>query len=73
MKDLIGLWDLVLPVPGDTVKCGLRTDLPKKQRRHTWVDLGTDVRNLGEKGFREVQIHACIICGADKKGKSDGA
>lgn len=54
------------PVPGDRVKCGLREDLPRKQRRHAWVSLGQDTRNRGEHGFRDVEIWACAECGADK-------
>lgn len=31
--------------PGDTLRCGNRRDLPKKQRVHHWQDLGPDGRN----------------------------
>jgi hypothetical protein len=52
------------PVP---VKCGLRTDLPKKQRRHIWARLGLDTRNAGSEGFKDYEILACMICGSDRK------
>lgn len=58
------------PVPGGAVTCGLRTWLPRKQRRHDWTSLGLDTRNLGDKGFCDVEIFACWNCGRDKKGKS---
>lgn len=57
---------MLFPVPGGRVKCGNRTDLPKKQRRHDWVTLGPDVRNRGSRGFEEVEIRACRECGTDK-------
>lgn len=52
--------------PGDTVKCGNRTDLPKKFRRHIYTLLGRDVRNGAERGFVEGDVYACEVCGADK-------
>jgi hypothetical protein len=55
-----------LPVPADRVKCGLRTDLPKKERRHDWLSLGTDTRNRGSHGFLDCEILACRQCGTDK-------
>lgn len=55
---------LAQPVP---VKCGLRDDLPKKQRRHTWARLGLDTRNAGSEGFKDYEILACSICGSDRK------
>lgn len=61
-------WTIDLfPVPGDRIRCGLRIDLPKKQRVHDYVSMGIDTRNLGEVGFRDVDIFACAVCGADKK------
>lgn len=60
----------VFPVPGDRVKCGNRTDVPKKQRRHLKAPMGTDTRNLGELGFWDVEIFACVRCGMDIKGSS---
>jgi hypothetical protein len=50
------------PVP---VSCGLRTDLPKKQRRHVPVYLGTDTRHTGDGGFEDLHIYACAQCGRD--------
>jgi hypothetical protein len=55
-----------LPVPGGRVKCGLRTDLPTKQRRHDWISLGNDTRNRGSHGFLDCEILACRQCGTDK-------
>jgi hypothetical protein len=52
-------------------KCGLRTDLPKKARRHVWARLGRDVRNAGSEGFKEYEILACMICGSDRKVAPD--
>lgn len=54
------------PVPGGVITCGNRTDLPRKQRRHAWVSLGTDIRNFREHGFRECEVSACVTCGTDK-------
>ena len=59
----------VFPVPGTTVKCGLRTDVPKINRRHLWASLGVDTRNFGDLGFKDCEIFACVRCGMDKKGK----
>lgn len=55
---------LAQPAP---VTCGMRDDLPRKQRRHSWASLGKDVRNAGSAGFKEFLIGACIICGRDQK------
>lgn len=57
-------------VPGDAVKCGNRLDLPKKQRRHTYTDLGIDSRNSGPLGYVEGKVFACTTCGADKFSRS---
>jgi hypothetical protein len=55
------------PVMGWRMKCGLRTDLPKKQRVHQYVELGPDLRNTGtELGFIPGYVYACAQCGADK-------
>jgi hypothetical protein len=56
----------LFPLPAGRVKCGLRTDLPKKRRHHDWVPLGTDTRNRGSQGFEDVEILACWECGTDK-------
>lgn len=53
-------------VPGGTVKCGNRLDLPKKQRIHTYVSLGIDTRNCDVLGYVEGTVFACTTCGADK-------
>lgn len=58
---------LILPVPGDRVKCGLRTDLPKKQRRHEWLSLGIDLRRQGDGTIAEFEVFACLECGTDKQ------
>jgi hypothetical protein len=56
----------IFPLPGGLVKCGLRADLPKKQRVHVWVSLGADTRNRGSHGFADVEVRACLRCGTDK-------
>jgi hypothetical protein len=53
-------------IDGNTVTCGNRTDLPKKQRVHTWVALGRDVRNGATRGFIEGIVSVCDQCGRDK-------
>ena len=60
----------VFPVAGDAVTCGKRTDVPRINRRHLRVSLGMDTRNLGDKGFWDVEIFACVRCGQDCKGSS---
>lgn len=52
--------------PGDAVKCGLRTDLPKKERRHIWLDAGVDVRHRFSGEYGDSQIKICSRCGADQ-------
>jgi hypothetical protein len=61
------IWEL-FPLQAPAVTCGLRADLPKKQRRHDWCDLGEDVRNFGSRGFCTTVISACTRCGKDQKG-----
>lgn len=51
--------------PGDTLRCGNRRDLPKKQRVHHWQDLGPDGRNYNG-GYTEGTVRACQACGADQ-------
>ena len=55
------------PVDGNPVSCGLRLDLPKKQRTHSWVPLGADFKNKGQGGIVEVDVYACHVCGKDKR------
>jgi hypothetical protein len=57
-------WTMFPLAPGG-ISCGLRLDLPEKQRRHILVPLGLDTRNAGEKGFLDYEIHACSRCGKD--------
>jgi hypothetical protein len=57
----------LFPLANPPVKCGLRRDLPKRQRIHAWADMGLDVRNFGSEGFKDAQIFACLRCGTDKK------
>lgn len=62
------LWEL-LPVDPDAVSCGLRRDLPKKQRRHKYAELGTDTRHSGADGRpRMTRVRVCVRCGTDKQG-----
>lgn len=61
------------PVPGDRVSCGLRTDLPKRERRHESVSLGVDTRHYGALGeFIDMEVSACVKCGRDKVQKIKG-
>ncbi len=55
------------PVPGDTVSCGLRQDLPKSLRRHEWMSLGPDWKNKGEQGLVQADVRACLLCGKDSR------
>ena len=62
------LWEL-LPVDPAAISCGLRTDLPKKQRVHKFAELGTDVRHSGADGrARMTRVRVCVRCGADRQG-----
>lgn len=52
--------------PFETVKCGNRTDWPKKSRVHDWTILGRDVRRGGSDGVPiEGIVSACMVCGTD--------
>jgi hypothetical protein len=58
----------LLPVDPAVVKCGLRKDLPKRERVHQYAELGTDVRLSGDGGVRETRVRVCVRCGTDKQG-----
>lgn len=51
---------------GNTPSCGNRRDLPKKERRHIWLDAGRDIRHRfsGEYGLSLIKI--CRRCGRDE-------
>jgi hypothetical protein len=52
------------PVQGWRVKCGLRTDLPKKERIHDYVKLGQEQQNSGTSaGYIHGCVYACFRCG----------
>ena len=53
------------PIQDAPVTCGLRTDLPRKQRVHDYVSLGKDFKNKGIAGICEVIVFACSVCGRD--------
>jgi hypothetical protein len=53
------------PAPHDAVKCGNRLDLVKRERRHIWLDAGTDVRHRFTGEYKESQVFICARCGAD--------
>jgi hypothetical protein len=54
------------PPTGDPVRCGLRKDLPKRLRRHTYFEAGLDVRHDPESGdYRDRRVFICVTCGAD--------
>lgn len=52
--------------PGNSIRCGNRTDLPKKLRMHDFTCLGEDMRNGASAGFIHGNVFACRKCGADK-------
>lgn len=52
--------------PGNAIRCGNRTDIPKKLRMHDYQSLGEDMRNGAERGFITGEVFACRKCGADK-------
>jgi hypothetical protein len=60
---LADLFPLADPNP---VRCGNRTDLPKKDRKHHYVCLGPDARHADSGEFREMWVRACTVCGMDK-------
>lgn len=45
--------------------CGNRRDLPKRERRHDWLDAGDDVRHHGSGYFLLSKIRICSRCGRD--------
>lgn len=55
------------------VSCGNRRDLPKAQRRHQRVYLGTDARHMSDGSFADLHIYACAVCGADKQTRTPPA
>lgn len=57
----------ILPVEGTAVTCGNRTELPRKQRRHLWAELGEDWANKGQEGIVQVPVRACTRCGKDDR------
>ena len=50
---------------GDTVSCGLLMDLPKRERRHQWLDAGLDVRHQFSGAFVMCLVRVCARCGRD--------
>lgn len=55
------------PPPGNPVRCGLRKDLPKAQRRHAWFEAGEDMRHDPQNGdYRIRRVFICVTCGADE-------
>ena len=59
-------WYPDLPVPGDAVKCGHRTDVGKKLRRHLWWNLGADSRHMGDGTQLDMRVLVCVRCGTDQ-------
>lgn len=59
--------EVSLPVAGDAITCGLRLELPRKQRRHVWAELGEDYKNKGTEGIVQVPVRACTRCGKDDR------
>lgn len=54
---------------GESVSCGLRKDLPKKERRHEKLDAGMDVRHSDAGYFLLMRIYICARCGRDEMHK----
>jgi hypothetical protein len=54
-----------IPPPGDTVSCGLLTHLPRKQRRHQWLDAGLDMRHQFSGCLALSAVRVCARCGRD--------
>lgn len=66
--------EFIFPLAGaNPVKCGNRRDLPKAQRRHTRVYLGTDARHMNDGEIADLHIYACVVCGADKQTRTPPA
>lgn len=51
---------------GESVKCGLRTELPKKERRHKFLDAGMERRYSGDGWFQLRIVLICSECGTEK-------
>lgn len=64
------IFPLDQPVPPS---CGLRRDLPKAERRHQRVYLGTDTRHAGDGGFEDLHVYACARCGRDQQTRTPPA
>lgn len=52
--------------PVSAVSCGNRKDVPRAQRRHTWLDAGLDMRHQFSGYFEVRQVSICAVCGRDK-------
>jgi len=70
---LFPLDEVPLDGEGRPVSCGNRTDLPKRDRRHRQVYLGTDMRHANDGGIEELHIFACGECGRDKQTRTPPA
>ena len=57
---------------GNPVSCGNRQDVPKAERRHAWVYLGTDTRHI-EDVFEDLHVYACAVCGQDRQTRTPPA
>jgi len=57
---------------GNPVSCGLRADLPKRERRHPWIYLGIDTRHT-EDVFEDLHVYACAECGRDRQTRKPPA
>lgn len=60
------------PVPGDTIKCGNRADLVKKQRRHWWLDAGEGTLHDSDGSYKQVTVYICARCGTTKYTTLEG-
>jgi hypothetical protein len=57
---------IMFPLDNPQITCGLRLDLPKKERIHQLIPLGRDIRMTTAGTVSELEISACRRCGKDK-------
>lgn len=60
------------PVPGDTPKCGNMTSLPRRQRRHPWLDAGEGTLHDNDGSYKQVTVLICARCGTTKYHTLEG-
>jgi hypothetical protein len=65
VEEMTDDWTM-FPLDNPEISCGLRRDLPKKQRTHQYIPLGRDIRPVSGGVTGEVEVFACRRCGKDK-------